>query len=142
MHRVRMSVRENRLQSTVLTEDDYVAAIEPPGRGWVIEIEGEVAAFAVANAATGNVWALFVRPDYEALGFGRSLHDAMVAWLWEHELERLTLTTAPGTRAERFYVAAGWRKLGMTERGEIRFELGRKRPGDDGPAALTASEEA
>lgn len=127
MHRVRMSVRENRLRSIRLTGDDYIAAIEPPGRGWVVEVDGEIAGFAIANGSTGNVWALFVHPDHEARGFGRKLHDAMVAWLWERGLERLRLTTEPGTRAERFYIAAGWKKQGTTEGGEIRFELVRRR---------------
>jgi hypothetical protein len=37
MHRVRMSVQENRLTSVVLSERDYVVAIEERGRGWVVE---------------------------------------------------------------------------------------------------------
>ncbi len=63
LHRVRRAVRENRLTSTVLTEDDYVRALEPPCRTWLVEADGHVVAFAAANAATGNIWALFVDPD-------------------------------------------------------------------------------
>jgi putative acetyltransferase len=39
MHRIRMSVAENRLESTVIAESDYVSAIEPPGRGWRVRLE-------------------------------------------------------------------------------------------------------
>jgi GNAT superfamily N-acetyltransferase len=66
---------------------------------------------------------LFVHPDHERRGHGRRLHDAMVAWLWSRGLERLWLTTQPGTRAEKFYAAAGWVRTGVASRGEVRFEL-------------------
>ena len=123
MHRVRMSVRENRLRTRTITEADYVPVMEVNGRGWVIEESGEVVGFAVGDKRDGNIWALFVHPDHEGRGYGRQLHDAMVAWLWMQGLERLWLTTQPGTRAEAFYQAAGWRPAGRTDRGELRFEL-------------------
>ena len=63
IQRVRASVRENRLASTVITDDDVRTAIEDTGRGWVIEKDGEVVAFAIGNAVNGNIWALFVRPE-------------------------------------------------------------------------------
>jgi len=123
LQRVRASVRQNRLVSTVITDEDVRRAIEETGRGWVVEADGEVVAFAIGNATDGNVWALFVHPDHERRGHGRRLHDAMVAWLWSRGLERLWLTTQPGTRAEKFYAAAGWVRTGLASRGEVRFEL-------------------
>jgi GNAT superfamily N-acetyltransferase len=125
IQRVRHSVRENRLVSAVITDDDVRRAIEDTGRGWVIESRGEVVAFAIGNANSGNIWALFVHPDHERSGYGRRLHDAMVAWLWAQKLDRLWLTTEPGTRAQRFYEAAGWRFAGPTSGGECRYELER-----------------
>ena len=91
MHRVRLAVRENRLTSDAVTEAHYLPAIEQTGRGWVIERRGEIVAFAVGNAQTGNVWALFVDPAHERLGYGKRLHDAMVDWLWAQGLPRLWL---------------------------------------------------
>lgn len=123
MHRVRTSVRENRLTSTVVTEADYVPAIEAHGRGWVVEEKNEVVGFAVGNASNGNIWALFVHPEHEGRGHGRQLHDTMVHWLWSRGLDSLWLTTAPGTRAQGFYEAEGWTCTGRTEKGELRFEL-------------------
>lgn len=126
MHRVRMAVRENRLESLALTPDDYVDAIESPGGGWVIVDDDLIVAFAVGNSETGNIWALFVDPRHECRGHGRRLHDTMLEWLEAQGLQRLWLTTEPGTRAERFYVAAGWRPVRRTSSGEILFERIRK----------------
>ncbi len=125
IHRVRMSVRENRLVSTVITEAHTRRAIEETGRGWVVEVEGQVVAFAVGDAATGGIWALFVDPEHEGRGYGRRLHDEMLSWLWTQGHERLWLTTEPGTRAERFYRTAGWNWVGTTINGELRFEIAR-----------------
>jgi GNAT superfamily N-acetyltransferase len=130
IQRVRASVSENRLVSTSITDEDVRAAIEDTGRGWVVEAGGDVVAFAIGNARTGNIWALFVRPECERRGYGRRLHDTMVEWLWSQGLERLWLTTDAGTRAQRFYEAAGWQLMGTTEAGELRFELSRPSVGD------------
>lgn len=136
IQRVRHAVRENRLTSRVISDAEVLDAIERSGRGWVVECvaqdagEGEskgqpvLAGFAIGNPETGNIWALFVDPAFEARGVGRRLHDEMVAWLWLRGLRRLWLTTEPGTRAQRFYERAGWRNCGLTPRGnELRFEL-------------------
>ena len=121
MHRVRLAVRENRLTSTVITEADYRRELEA-GAGWVVEENGQVVGFAIANATTGNVWALFVDPACEGRGYGRQLHDAMVGWMASQPAGRWWLTTEAGTRAERFYARAGWTPIGLTESGEVRFE--------------------
>jgi GNAT superfamily N-acetyltransferase len=128
MHRVRLAVRENRLTTAAITEADYVPAITTTGRGWVVECDGEIVAFAVGNRDSGNVWALFVHPDHEARGYGRQLHDALLDWLWSQGLNKLWLTTEPGTRAQGFYETRGWRRAGQNQRGEIRFELTREQP--------------
>jgi len=126
MHRVRLSVQENRLTSVVLSEDNYVEAVVKRGRGWVVELQGVIVAFAVGDSSSGSIWALFVEPGNEGRGYGRRLHDIMVGWLWERGHDRLWLTTEPGTRAERFYREAGWERVGAVPSGEVRFEL--KRP--------------
>jgi GNAT superfamily N-acetyltransferase len=123
IQRVRHGVRENRLTSSVVTDADVQAAIEITGRGWVIEAGGDVVAFAIGITGSGNIWALFVDPAYERRGYGRLLHATMVAWLWQQGLQSLWLTTQPGTRAQAFYETAGWQRAGVTQHGEIRFEL-------------------
>jgi GNAT superfamily N-acetyltransferase len=127
IQRVRHSVRENRLVSIMISDETVRREIEDTGRGWVIESAGEVVAFAIGNATNGNIWALFVEPDHERRGHGRLLHDTMVEWLWSRGLQRLWLTTEPGTRAQSFYEKAGWQCVGSTASGELRFE--RSAPG-------------
>ena len=123
MHRVRLAVRENRLTSSKITQEHYIAQIETTGRGWVLEVGGVIVAFAVGNAQTGNIWALFVDPDHERLGYGRRLHDVMVGYLFDGGLERLFLSTGSGTRAMGFYEAAGWQHVPGHADGDVHYEL-------------------
>jgi len=111
IHAVRMSVRENQLTRSVITERDYVDHLETLGRGWVIEMAGQIVAVVVGNARSGNIWGLFVHPDFERRGFGRHLLDTAVDWLWSQGLTRHWLTTAPGTRAQ----ASTKRAVGRTQ---------------------------
>jgi ribosomal protein S18 acetylase RimI-like enzyme len=123
MHRVRIAVPENRLTSSVITEEHYLPAIETTGRGWVIELDGTVVAFAVGNDQTGNIWALFVHPEHERRGYGRRLHEVMVSWLFSRGLAKLWLSTESGTRAQRFYEAADWQFKGNLADGQAMYEL-------------------
>lgn len=123
IQRVRHSVRENRLVSGPIPDEAVIDAIERTGRGWVVEVDGRIVGFAVGNAQTGNIWALFVEPAYERQGLGRRLHDTMVGWLWSRGLARLWLSTTGGTRAQHFYEAAGWLNRGVLPSGELLFEL-------------------
>lgn len=125
IQRVRAAVRENRLVSRRISDEEVQRHLEVLGRGWVIEVDGAVVAFAIGDATIGNIWALFVDPAHERRGYGRRLHDAMVEWLWSQGLQRLWLATEAGTRAERFYRAAGWRHAGLTPHGEQAFVLDR-----------------
>jgi nicotinamidase-related amidase/GNAT superfamily N-acetyltransferase len=120
MQRIRHAVRENRLVRLRIEAPDYVDQMERTGRGWVATRGGRIVGFAVGNAETGNIWALFVDPAEAACGAGRALHDEMVAWL-RPRVARLWLTTQGGTRAERFYARAGWTRVGESD-GEVRFE--------------------
>lgn len=109
--------------SSTITEAHYLPAIEVAGRGWVVELDGVVVAFAVGNEHTGNIWALFVDPEHERRGYGRRLHDVMVAWPFSRGLEKLWLATGPNTRAQGFYEVAGWQFKGMATGGDARYEL-------------------
>ncbi|MEZ5564013.1 MAG: GNAT family N-acetyltransferase [Gammaproteobacteria bacterium] len=125
MHRVRLAVRENALSDpNRITEQDYVAALHALGRTWVVEDNGEIVAFATAYKS-GSIWAMFVHPDHEGRGFGTALHSTVVAWLWSLGHKHIWLTTAAGTRAERFYISKGWQRCGTVPGGDIRLELNR-----------------
>ena len=123
MHAVRRSVRENRLgDPTRITEASYLPFVEARSIQIAVSPNDEVLGFSAVDPATESVWALFVDPGHEGEGIGRALHDAMLDWAVRHGLNALWLETAPGTRAEQFYIKAGWKKKteGNTE---ARFEI-------------------
>jgi GNAT superfamily N-acetyltransferase len=127
MHRVRMSVRENRLSNPALVQPgDYESILERNGRAWVAELGDRIVGFAVADIARSNVWALFVDPEAEGRGVGRRLHDTMIAWMFSTGATQVWLTTGPGTRSERFYRSAGWRHAGTEPNGEARYVMTRE----------------
>jgi hypothetical protein len=57
--RVRYAVVENTLLLGAIDDCEVQLQIEQSGRGWVVESEGSVVAFAIGNASNGNLWALF-----------------------------------------------------------------------------------
>jgi GNAT superfamily N-acetyltransferase len=127
MHRIRMSVRENRLNNPELVrEKDYVEFLTIRGRGWVIEENDSIMGFAIIDLQDNNVWALFIDPGHERRGFGKQLHDVMMDWYFEETGKPAWLSTAHATRAEHFYRIAGWKETGMTKCGEIKFEMTRE----------------
>jgi GNAT superfamily N-acetyltransferase len=126
MHSIRLAVRENRLADpSVVQPDDYRRMLAEYGRGWVAELDGRIAGFAIADLARGNVWALFVAPEFEGRGAGRMLHDMMMDWFFASGAGSVWLSTDPGTRAEAFYRAGGWRPAGEYH-GEARYEMSRQ----------------
>jgi len=121
--RIRYAVSENTLAPGRISNEDLRRELEDTGRGWVIEVNGAVEAFAIGNAQTGNIWALFVLPASQGQGYGSKLHDAMVAWLREQRAPALWLTTGLVTRASGFYERRGWKRVGVLNDGQVRYEL-------------------
>lgn len=133
MSRIRLSVTENVLSDPArVTLQMYEDYLEQCGRGWVAEIGGAVAAFAYADKVDGSIWALFVAPEHEGLGLARQLLACAVDWLFALGLPVITLTTTPGTRADRFYGRQGWRR-GAAGAREVTYSLSR----DDWRSAST-----
>jgi GNAT superfamily N-acetyltransferase len=132
--RIRHAVTENTLTPGYIDDEDLRREIEDTGRGWVAEEGGQIVGFAIGNARTGNIWALFIDPAHQGQGHGTRLHDTMVAWLWDQGLARLWLTTGSDTRARAFYERRGWQDCGAANRVEHRYELRR----DGGPGLRVA----
>jgi len=95
LFRVRHAVSENRPPSLTLPDDQVIEAIETTGRGWVVELDGVIVAFAIGDALTGSIWALFVDPSHRGHGYGRRLHDTVVDWLWSQGHDRVWLNAEP-----------------------------------------------
>ncbi len=126
-HRVRMAVQQNRLSDPGrITAEEYRRHIEDIGRGWLIEAEGDLRAFAIAHRepdGRGSIWALFVEPGFEGRGYARGLMAQAMTWLREQGLKDLWLCTEPGTRAEAFYLAQGWQAGPLKDWGDREFTL-------------------
>lgn len=122
LHAIRTSVRENTLSNpNLITPADYEEFLFHRGKGWVSEIDNHIVGFAICDLQDENIWALFVYPDFEGKGFAKQLQKEMLNWYFTMK-EKVWLGTAPGTRAEKFYRASGWRENGM-HGNEVKFEM-------------------
>jgi GNAT superfamily N-acetyltransferase len=92
------------------------------GTVWVWEQDGAVQGFALADVRDGTIFGLFVHPGYEGRGIARALLPLACEDLRAAGHTVATLTTQPGSRAERFYLRNGWTDTGRREKGEIVFE--------------------
>ncbi|HYJ65130.1 MAG TPA: GNAT family N-acetyltransferase [Parafilimonas sp.] len=124
MQIVRHLVKENVLSNPVLvTDEDCKNYITIKGKGWVCEVNNFIIGFSIADLVDKNIWALFVHPEFERKGIGKKLHDTMLTWYFNQTRETVWLSTAPNTRAEKFYRKAGWKDVGKHGKKEIKFEM-------------------
>jgi GNAT superfamily N-acetyltransferase len=131
--RVRTSVVENaltmaQLEERGITNASVAASFLKDSKGWVALQGEEIVAFSIADRAAQSIFALFVLPGYEDRGIGGTLLDSALRWLWDNGVERVWLTTGPGTKAVRFYQKRGWTCTGHGPRGDLRYERGRPTP--------------
>ena len=121
---VRHSVKENTLSDPALvTDEDCARFLTVKGKGWVCEINGQIIGFSIVDLENNNIWALFLRPEFEKQGIGKKLHDTMLDWYFTRTRDKVWLETSPSTRAETFYRRAGWMETGTHGKGEIKFEM-------------------
>lgn len=127
MSSIRLSVTENALSNPGrITRQMYEEYLELLGRGWVCELDGKVVGFSYAEKADSSIWALFVAPQHEGKGIGKGLLNLAVEWLFDHGANEVKLSTAANTRADHFYAAQGWLRLGMKNDIDVGYSL--KRP--------------
>jgi GNAT superfamily N-acetyltransferase len=118
---IRFAVRENQLgDPTLVTAEDYAWFTEYPGI-WVWEEGRQIQGFSAGDPRDGTIWALFVDPSLERRGIGRALFEAACDTLRGAGHRTAMLTTEPGSRADRFYRAAGWKVVGNSTKGELIF---------------------
>ena len=80
---------------------------------FVAERSGAVVGFVSAGPcrhedASGEIYAIYVRPDAWGTGSGWALMDAAVAWLAEHWQEAILWVAEENPRARDFYERYGW----------------------------------
>lgn len=122
---IRNTVSENALSDPGrITSKDYEEYLTIKGKGWVCEMDGEIIGFSIVSIEENNVWALFLKKEFEGKQIGSRLHDIMLQWYFDQTRETIWLSTAPGTRAEKLYRRKGWIASGMMhDNREIRFEM-------------------
>lgn len=124
---VRHSVKENILSNPdLVTDDDCTEFLTKRGKGWVCEMDGLIIGFAIADLRDNNIWALFIKPEFEGRGIGRKLHELMLDWYFSNGKENVWLGTSPNTRAVSFYRKMGWTETGLHGIEEIKFEMTRE----------------
>ncbi len=70
---VRHSVKENVLSNpNLVTDVNCEEYITLRGKGWVCEIDNVIVGFAIADLKENNLWALFLRPEYEKKESGKN----------------------------------------------------------------------
>ena len=123
---VRNSVKENTLSNPdLVTDKDCEEFMVDRGKGWVCEIDNQIVGFAIADLKEDNIWALFLQPEFEGKGIGKTLHNMMLDWYFSSGKENVWLGTSPNTRAEQFYAQSGWIRNGMYGN-EVKFEMSKK----------------
>jgi GNAT superfamily N-acetyltransferase len=121
---IRHTVKENILSDPALvTDKDCEEYLMVRGKGWVCEADDLIIGFSIVDFKENNIWALFLRPEYEGKGIGKKLHELMLDWYFSQTEKTVWLGTAPNTRAEKFYRKAGWKEVGLHGKGEIKFEM-------------------
>ncbi len=124
---VRNSVKENALSNPALVSDkDCEEFITVRGKGWVCELDNTIVGFSIVDLKENNIWALFVKPEFEKKGIGKELYTRMMDWYFDQTKTPVWLGTAPNTRAEKFYEKLGWVKTGTVNKGETKFEMSYK----------------
>jgi len=107
----------------LVPDSDVLDYITRRGKGWVCEIDERIVGFSIADVKSNNIWALFVEPEFEGKGIGKKLHRLMLDWYFSQTDKTVWLSTAPRSRAERFYRSAGWTETGLYGKGEVKFEM-------------------
>lgn len=124
---VRNSVKENILSNPALVSDkDCEVFLFERGKGWVCEIENQIVGFAIVDLQENNIWALFLKPEFEGKGIGSKLQTLMLDWYFSKGKEQVWLGTSPNTRAEKFYTKSGWIRNGMHGSKEVKFEMSKR----------------
>ncbi|MBK6544447.1 MAG: GNAT family N-acetyltransferase [Saprospiraceae bacterium] len=124
IQKVRNSVNENMLTNpNLVTDNDCKEYITGKGKAWVCEMNTEIVGFAIVDLQANNIWALFLKPEFEKQGIGKKLHDIMLDWYFKQTKNNVWLGTSPNTRAEIFYRKLGWTEIGTHGKGEIKFEM-------------------
>ena len=125
---IRTSVIQNHLSMQQLSDLGITAAtlaeaVRSGTSAWIAELGGTAAGFAMVDAEAGEVFALFVRPEFEGRGLGRLLLNEAEKELFRHH-DRICLVTDGHAhiRANGFYLHLGWSFACRVDERDVRYE--------------------
>lgn len=123
---VRTSVKENHLsreemEQMGINEIVVTDMIEKNRCAWVAVEDDKVIGFSMILPDEGCLFAVFVLPEYEGRGVGRSLVGLAEQELFKHH-ELAWLETDKNSRAAKFYMQLGWVKKENVSESDIRLE--------------------
>lgn len=126
---VRCAVKENHMSREELAELDITSASVTEmitGGDFIVPVavvEGQIVGFAMAQVSEGYLFALFIHPDYEDKGLGRTLMEVVEFEFAKHGVREAWLATGsePGIRAPGFYRHLGWVECGVMDDGQLKF---------------------
>jgi GNAT superfamily N-acetyltransferase len=125
---IRTRVTENyqsreELADLGVTPAAIAILLQTDGRAWIAEIDQQPVGFSIVNAAENTIFGLFVLPDFEGRGVGRSLMQHAENWLWLQNSNEIWLLTEnnPNLRAYGFYQHLGWLPDEVQPDGQIKF---------------------
>lgn len=104
-----------------ITESAVTDMIEKSHCAWVAVDDGKVIGFSMILPDEGCLFAVFVLPEYEGRGVGRSLVDLAEQELFKHH-KVVWLETDKNSRAAKFYMRLGWVKKENISESDIRLE--------------------
>lgn len=131
---IRTSVRQNHLSREQMAElgitpQALKEALAAGPCAWIAEVDGSAGGFAMVDMASAEVFALFVRPQWEDRGLGSLLLRAAETELFrEHETIWLLTDGGDEIRANGFYLKRGWERVARVDERDVRYE--KSRPAD------------
>jgi len=127
---IRTSVLENHqsreeIAELGITPESVAGMLATDCRAWIAELDHRPVGFSMANATERTIFGIFVLPEFEGWGFGRTLIQAAEEWLWSHNIDEIWLITGnnPALRAYGFYLHLCWTPSGVETDGDCQGDM-------------------
>jgi ribosomal protein S18 acetylase RimI-like enzyme len=125
---IRTSVTQNHLSRAELaalgiTPSSLAEMLRQTRCAWLVENSSQALGFAMVDAVTGELFALFVRPEWAGQGIGSRLLAAAENSLFQHHSKIHLITDGdPAVHANPFYRRHGWHLVGAIDERDVRYE--------------------
>ena len=127
---IRTSVVENHqsrkeIAELGITPESVAKMLETDCCAWIAEIEDCSIGFSIANATEKTILGMFILPDFEGQGVGRTLMQVAESWLFSQGIEEIWLVTGNNRnfRAYGFYLHLDWIPVGVETDGDLKGEM-------------------